>query len=79
MDLAFGLQNKFEEVYLTLLNQLHKVVPNNKISMAGGVTLNSVANGKIFDNTPFSKTCIQPAAGDDGLSLGASLYVYNSI
>ena len=79
MDLAFSLQNKFEEVYHSLLNQLYKIVPNEKISMAGGATLNSVANGKIFKNTPFKETCIQPAAGDDGLSLGAALYVSNSI
>jgi carbamoyltransferase len=38
-----------------------------------------VANGKLFDQTPFRETCIQPAAGDDGLSLGAALYVSNSI
>jgi carbamoyltransferase len=79
MDLAFGLQNKFEEVYLHLLNELYKVVPNKRIAMAGGAALNSVANGKIFDNTPFEETCIQPAAGDDGLSLGAALYVHNSV
>ena len=79
MDLAYSLQNKFEEIYLKLLNQLHNLVPNENVCMAGGATLNSVANGKIFDSTPFNKTCIQPAAGDDGLSLGAALYVYHSV
>lgn len=47
--------------------------------MAGGCVLNSVANGKLLIETPFRETCIQPAAGDDGLSLGAALYVSNSI
>jgi carbamoyltransferase len=47
--------------------------------MAGGCALNSVANGKLFDLTPFRETWIQPAAGDDGLALGAALYVSNSI
>tara|TARA_B100001175_G_scaffold219093_1_gene186408 strand:+ start:9091 stop:10818 length:1728 start_codon:yes stop_codon:yes gene_type:complete len=79
MNIASSLQNKFEEVYHSLLNQLHKIVPNEKVSMAGGATLNSVANGKIFERTPFKETCIQPAAGDEGLSLGAALYVHNSI
>ena len=41
--------------------------------------MNSVANGKIFDKTPFSSTFIQPAAGDDGLALGSALYVSNVI
>ena len=29
--------------------------------------------------TPFRETCIQPAAGDDGIALGAALYVSNSV
>jgi carbamoyltransferase len=45
--------------------------------MAGGCALNSVANGKIFDLTPFEETFIQPASGDDGLALGSALYVSN--
>ena len=79
LDLACSMQIKFEEIYFKLLNQLYNLTPNNKVCMAGGATLNSVANGKIFDNTPFSQTYIQPAAGDDGLSLGAALYVHNAI
>ena len=47
--------------------------------MAGGCALNSVANGKALLETPFTEHCIQPAAGDDGLALGAALYVSNSI
>ena len=78
-DLAFSLQFRFEQAYLHLLNTLHDLVPNDKVVMAGGCTLNSVANGMIFDRTPFSKTCIQPAAGDDGLALGSALYVSNTI
>ena len=72
MDLAFGLQRVFEKSYLHLLNLLYKQVPCERLVMAGGCVLNSVANGKIFDTTPFRETCIQPAAGDDGLALGAA-------
>ncbi|MBN8636744.1 MAG: carbamoyltransferase [Anaerolineae bacterium] len=79
MDLAFSLQARFEDVYMHLLNVLYKQVPTDKIVMAGGVVLNSVANGKMFDQTPFRETCIQPAAGDEGLSLGAALYVSQSV
>lgn len=78
-DLAFALQAVFEEGYLHLLNTLHRLVPTEKVAMAGGCVLNSVANGKIFTNTPFRDTCIQPAAGDEGLALGAALYVSNSV
>jgi carbamoyltransferase len=78
-DLAFGVQRIFEDFYLHVLNQLHDLVPDERVSMAGGCVLNSVANGMIFDETPFTQTCIQPAAGDDGLALGAALYVSNAI
>lgn len=79
MDVAFGLQRIFEKYYMYLLNLLHERVPTEKISMAGGCALNSVANGKLLLETPFRETCIQPAAGDDGLALGAALYVSNCL
>jgi carbamoyltransferase len=79
MDLAFGLQRVFEDAYMHLLNILHRLVPQKRIAMAGGCVLNSVANGKMFDRTPFTETCIQPAAGDEGLALGAALYVSNAV
>ena len=79
MDVAFGLQRVFEKYYLSVLNDLHRLVPTARVSMAGGCALNSVANGKALIETPFRETCIQPAAGDDGLALGAALYVSNVI
>lgn len=75
MDLAFGVQHLFEKVYLHLLDLLHQRVPLPRVAMAGGCALNSVANGKLLLHTPFRETFIQPAAGDEGLALGAALYV----
>lgn len=79
MDIAFGVQQIFEKYYLHLLRSLGHMVPSTRLAMAGGCALNSVANGKAFLETPFTEHCIQPAAGDDGLSIGAALYVSNSI
>jgi len=79
MDLAFALQHRFEEIFFHLLNKLHDRVPLENLAMAGGCALNSVANGKIFDRTPFQKTYIQPAAGDEGLAIGAALHTYHSV
>jgi carbamoyltransferase len=78
-DISFGLQRVFEKYYMHLLDSLYNMVPTERISMAGGCALNSVANGKALIETPFRETCIQPAAGDDGLAIGAALYVSNSI
>lgn len=74
-DLARGLQDIFERAYLHMLKVLHREVPLERVCLAGGAALNSVANGKIFEETPFRETFIQPAAGDDGLAIGAAMYV----
>lgn len=79
MDVAFGMQKVFEKHYLSLLNALHGHVTTDRLVMAGGCALNSVANGKALVETPFASHWIQPAAGDDGLALGAALYVSNSV
>jgi carbamoyltransferase len=79
MDLAYGMQHCFEKVFFHLLNQLHKRVPSEDLVMAGGCALNSVANGKIFTHTPFRRTWIQPAAGDEGLAIGAALHTYHAV
>src|ERR1700693_4458766 len=79
MDLAYAMQRRFEEVFFHLLNDLHERVPLEDLSMAGGCALNSVANGKLFTETPFRRTWIQPAAGDEGLAIGAALHTYHSV
>ena len=79
MDLAFAMQHCFEEVFFHLLNELHGHVPEENLAMAGGCALNSVANGKVFSRTPFRRTWIQPAAGDEGLAIGAALHAYHAI
>src|SRR5215470_4426325 len=79
MDLAYAMQHCFEEVFFHLLNELYKQVPMENLAMAGGCALNSVANGKLFTRTPFRHTWIQPAAGDEGLAIGAALHTYHSV
>jgi carbamoyltransferase len=79
MDLAWAMQRTFEKAYFHMLNLCHRLVPSERVAMAGGCVLNSVANGKMFQTTPFRQTWIQPAAGDEGLALGSSLYVSRSV
>jgi carbamoyltransferase len=47
--------------------------------MAGGVALNSVANGRVMREGPFENVFVQPAAGDSGGAIGAALYAYHVI
>ncbi len=79
MDLAYAMQRNFEEIFFHMANALHARVPSQNLAMAGGCALNSVANGKVFGRTPFRKTWIQPAAGDEGLAIGAALHTYHSV
>jgi carbamoyltransferase len=62
-----------------MAHHLYNLTGLKKLCMAGGVALNSVANGRILRETPFEEIYIQPAAGDSGAALGAALYFSNNI
>jgi len=72
MDLARSIQAMYEEAFFHLLNILHKKYKVDNLALAGGCANNSVANGKIYDNSPFKKCYIQSAAGDAGGAIGAA-------
>jgi carbamoyltransferase len=74
-NVASSLQRRLEEVVLEMLRQLHVDTGVDTLCLAGGVALNCVVNGKIFDETPFREVYIQPAAYDGGTSVGAAFYV----
>ena len=78
-DIAASLQVALEEAYFRLMNSLQRETGQKAVCLAGGVAFNCVANGKIFDRTPFSDVYVQPAAGDAGLAVGAAYYVYHQI
>jgi carbamoyltransferase len=78
-NLASSLQKQLENSVLHLLNQLHRQTGSKNLCLAGGVAYNCVANGKIFDRTPFEQVYIAPAAGDAGLAVGAAYYVHHQI
>jgi carbamoyltransferase len=74
-DIAFALQVTLEEAGLHLARWLQKETGMTKLAVAGGVALNSVMNGRILLETPFEEFFAQPAAADDGASLGSALEV----
>ncbi|HTY56427.1 MAG TPA: carbamoyltransferase C-terminal domain-containing protein [Candidatus Binataceae bacterium] len=78
-DIAFGLQSRFETAAIALANQLARLVPEKRLAMAGGCALNSSVNGKLFGATAFERMYVQPAAGDEGLALGAALYAHHRL
>lgn len=76
-DIAASIQLKTEEIILKMANQAYRQTGSRNLCYAGGVALNSKANGRILAETPFEQMFIQPAAGDSGGALGAALYVYH--
>ena len=74
-DLAASVQLVLEENYFALLNFVQKQTGAAAVCLAGGVALNCVANGMIFERTNFRDVYVQPAAHDAGTSIGAALYV----
>ena len=78
-NLAASMQAALEEVLIAYWNGLAKQSGQKALCLAGGVAFNCVANGRIFDTTPFEKVWVQPAAGDAGLSVGAAFVVHHQI
>ncbi|MFH1721662.1 MAG: carbamoyltransferase [Candidatus Altiarchaeota archaeon] len=78
-DEAASLQKVTENILIKIANHVHDETGFDNLVMAGGVALNSVANGKILSNTPFKDIWIQPAASDAGGSVGAAFYIYNTM
>lgn len=78
-DIAASIQKVTEEVLLKMANHLYKETGLKNLCMAGGVALNSVANGRILKETPFESIYVQPSAGDGGGAIGAALYAYHTV
>jgi carbamoyltransferase len=78
-DVAASIQRVVEEVVLDMARALHAETGLDRLCMAGGVALNSVANGRVLRETPFRELFIQPAAGDGGGAMGAALFAYHTL
>lgn len=78
-DIAASIQVLTEEVLFHVLGYLQRTTKMKNLCLAGGVAMNSVANGKITKKTSFERVYIQPAAGDSGTSLGAAAFVHYCI
>jgi len=78
-DIAASIQRVTEELLVGMAKNLQKTTGLKKLCVAGGVGLNSVANGRMLRECGFDELFIQPAAGDSGGALGAALWAYHSV
>jgi len=78
-DLAAGAQEIVEKAFFHMAEHVKEKTGCEYLCLAGGVALNSVANGKLDRSGMFKDIWIQPSANDAGLSIGAAFYAYNTI
>lgn len=78
-DIAASIQRVTEDVLLSMARALHQETGLTRLCLAGGVALNSVANGRILRETPFEELYVQPSAGDGGGALGAALWALHGV
>jgi len=74
-DLAASVQKRLEEVLLDLARGLRARTGNRRLTLAGGVALNCVANTVLHERSGYDEVWVQPAAGDAGTALGGALHV----
>jgi carbamoyltransferase len=75
-NLAFAVQQSCEDAMLALAGAAVEKTGCRNLCLAGGVALNSKANGKIAASGLVDHIFVQPAASDDGVCLGAVLAPY---
>lgn len=78
-DLAWAGQQLMERAVIHSAAYLKELTQSSHLCLAGGVALNSVANYKLYKTGLFDHYFIQPAAGDNGTSIGAALYGWHTI
>jgi len=78
-DIARSAQATYENAFFNLLRALHQRYDADAVVLAGGCAYNSVANGKVFERSPFKKVYVQSAGGDAGGAIGAAFATWHKV
>jgi len=78
-NIASSIQSVTEDVLVHMSRHLQQRTGLKRLCLAGGVALNSVANGRILRESGFDEIFVQPAAGDGGGALGAALWAHHVV
>ncbi len=74
-DIARSAQAMYEEAFYAMLNALHAKYRCSDLALSGGCAMNSVANGKVYLNSPFKRMYLPASAGDAGGAIGSAFVV----
>ena len=72
-NIAHAAQDLCEQAMFSVVRMALQKTGSKNLCLAGGVALNSKANGKIAASGLIEELFVQPAASDDGVALGAAL------
>jgi len=75
-NVAHAVQDACELAMISVVRDAVERTRSRNLCLAGGVALNSKANGKIAASGLVDNLFVQPAASDDGVALGAALAPY---
>lgn len=76
-NLGLAIQEVTEEAVIKMAQEAKRLTGSENLCMAGGVALNCVANGKLYNTKIYKDVFIQPAAGDAGGALGSAMAAYH--
>lgn len=76
-NIAASAQKVLEDRVLELCGWLRERTGEENLCFAGGVALNCAMNGRLLREGPFKNIWVQPAAGDDGIAIGAAMQLYH--
>ena len=74
-DIARSAQAMYEEAFFAMLQSLHAKYKCDNLALSGGCAMNSVANGKVYLNSPFKRMYLPASAGDAGGAIGSAFVV----
>lgn len=78
-DIARSAQAMYEEALFAMLSALHKRYGCTDLALSGGCGMNSVANGKVYLNSPFKRMYLPASAGDAGGAIGSAFVVSTQV
>jgi carbamoyltransferase len=73
-DVAGKVQDELERAILHLAREARRRTSKRRLCLAGGVTLNSVANQRVRTESGFDDVFIPGPSGDSGACIGLALY-----
>jgi carbamoyltransferase len=78
-DLAASVQQALEQAVFAVVREGIRLTGARRVCLAGGVAMNSKANGRLLASGLVDDVFVQPAATDDGTALGAAMAAHERL